>query len=680
MNTVVRLNTPYLDRFRALAASSQNQACLATHSEDIAQALLIREVELAFLELFSRGMMNGTVHTCIGQEFSAVAVAGRLEVDDWVTSNHRCHGHFIAKTNDWRPLIDELMGLESGVCRGIGSSQHLFANGFLSNGPQGALLPVGSGIAMHYKNRNQPNIAVSFIGEGTLGEGVVYEAFNLASLWSLPQLFVCENNGYSQSTPQPQGVAGSISARASAFDLKVFEANTWHLDELFSVAQAAIDYVRHEQKPAFLVLGTYRLKAHSKGDDDRPSEEIEFFESNDALNRLLSENTTLRELQEEVRQEVFNHIEQAGSASLSKAAYNVDQLPRKSSARGQIVTNERIRMVQAINHALQDSLQQGALLLGEDIVDPYGGAFKVTKGLSSRFPDQVLSTPISEAGIAGIGTGLALMGNEAYVEIMFGDFMTNIVDQVINNMSKFHHMYAFQANVPVRIRTPMGGKRGYGPTHSQSLEKHFLGIDNLLVLALTSLEDPRATTSQLRDYQGPALLVESKTDYGQLLWQNKDTMALKKLGGEYGSLILSPRKHKPNLTVVAYGGTAREIADHIEDIFVETDYVIELVVPIKLHPLDISPILRSAAKTEALIVIEDGSSPFGFGAEVLAQIAQSPISVRAGRIGAEAVPIPSQLQLEQTMLPTPEKIINDLLAFKKGELSGDGVTLPRLET
>ncbi len=662
-----------LERFRCWAQNARNDSFLPDNLDAVEQALLIREVESAFLDLFSRGLMNGTVHTCIGQEFSAVSVAANLTAEDWITSNHRCHGHFIAKTGLWQGLIDELMGLASGVCKGIGSSQHLFAEGFLSNGPQGALLPVGSGIAAHFKLKRMPNIVASFIGEGTLGEGVVYEALNLAALRSLPQLFVCENNGYSQSTPQTAGVAGSITDRAAAFGIKVFEANTWQLADLFETASAAASYVRDEGKPAFLLMGTYRLKAHSKGDDDRDPEEIAFFEEKDSLARLVADHPSLEKTRTALRNTIATHIESVEKTRISVEEYRPDQLPRKSGAKSTAVSNERIRMVQAINQGLEKALAAGGMLLGEDICDPYGGAFKVTKGLSTRFPEQVIGSPISEAGIAGMGAGLALMGHESYVEIMFGDFMTNIFDQLINNVSKFHHMYAFQASVPVRIRTPMGGKRGYGPTHSQSLEKHLVGIDNLLVLAATSLEDPRQMTEELSGYPGPAIVLENKTDYGRMLWQDKPELTLKKLGGDYGSLVLAPTTRQPNVTLVCYGGTARELADKVEDLFVETDCVAELIVLTKLHPLDITPITRSVSRTGTLIVVEDGSCPFGIGAEVLAQVAEAGVAANVYRIGAEPVPIPSIGELEHEMLPTYERVAQRLRKFKEGLRATPGI-------
>ena len=625
------------------------------------QALLIREVENTFLDLFSQGRMNGTVHTCVGQEFSAVAIAGQLDAADWVTSNHRCHGHFIAKTGHWKSLIDELMGLKSGVCMGIGSSQHLFAAGFLSNGPQAALVPVATGIALHRRSEPSGPISVSFIGEGTFGEGVLYEAMNLASLWQVPQLFVCENNLYSQSTPQSAGLAGSIAARAEAFGIRYFEADTWNVEKLLDTAKDAIDFVRSERRPAFLKVRTYRLNAHSKGDDDRDSTEVEFFRLRDPLTRLVTDHVTWQRVREEIRSEIRDHIDGASKAVLAMAEYIPDQLPRNTTAKTMEYRNEKIRMTQALNRAYRTAVANGAYMIGEDIVDPYGGAFKVTRGLSTEFPTRVVGTPISEAGVAGVGIGLSLMGSPAFVEIMFGDFFTNVFDQLISNASKFFHMYAFQASAPVRIRSPMGGKRGYGPTHSQSLEKHLVGIDNVAVVAMTSLEDPALSIESLSRMAAPAVIIESKVDYGRLLWQGTPDHSSSKLAIDFGTLVFSPNHHEATVTVVAYGDTAREVADNLKLLFVETDHVVELIVPILIHPIDIGPILKSALKTRHVIVVEDGSVACGIGAEVLAQLTERAPGLRAARVGAEPVPIPSILTLEKQLLPSIGKLMVALL-------------------
>jgi len=625
--------------------------------ESLETAILIREVEDAFLRLFAEGRMNGTVHTCVGQEFSAVAVAGKLKGGDWITSNHRCHGHFIAKTGDWKGLIDELMGLESGVCAGVGSSQHLFSPGFLSNGPQGSLVPVGTGISLHHKLSESGNITVSFIGEGTLGEGNVYEAMNLANCLRVPQLFVCENNLYSQSTPQAEVLAGDIESRARAFGLKTFESDTWDIEDLFSNASAAIDYVRKNNQPAFFLISTYRLYAHSKGDDDRSSDEVNFFHSCDSLTRLL-ELPAAQNSKQKMQKIVQQHIDSRPTKYLSLDDYIKDQLPICNPNSQKQIDNKRIRMNQALNAAYRKQLENGAFFIGEDIKDPYGGAFKVSQGLSTEYPEQVITTPISEDAITGLGIGLSMMGSQAYVEIMFGDFITHTFDQVVTNASKFYHMYAFQASAPVRIRTPMGGKRGYGPTHSQSLEKHFLGIDNFAVVALTSLVDPIETIRELANYSCPALIVENKLDYSKFLWQKPNELCAEIVGGNLGSLVISPKGADPTCTVVTYGGLAREIAENIGTIFIETDEICELVVPLCLHPMNIEPIKRSAMATGRLLVMEEGSAPFGYGSELLAKLHESDVAdLKMSRIGAIPVPIPSVFSLENEVLPSTNSII-----------------------
>jgi 2-oxoisovalerate dehydrogenase E1 component len=623
----------------------------------IREAILIRLVEQKFLDLFSQGRMNGTVHTCVGQEFSATALAGQLTDIDWVTSNHRCHGHFISKTKNWRGLIDELMGLESGVCKGIGSSQHLYATGFMSNGPQAALVPVATGIALHNKMNGLPGIAVSFIGEGTLGEGVLYESLNLASLYKVPHLIVCENNFYSQSTSQDNGLAGILLDRPKAFGIKAFDANTWDVSNLYAVAKESIDYVR-SGNPAFLAIRTYRLNPHSKGDDNRDQDEVKFFKDRDILNILLQESIW-RSFSKTVSKDIEAHISAQNNKTLNFIDYVKDQLPRKISAKLLSVTNEKKRMVQALNLGYKRTLEKGSFHIGEDIEDPYGGAFKVTKGLSSEFPDRVRNTSISEGGLVGVATGMALMGTKSFAEIMFGDFMTHTFDQLMSNASKIHHMYAFQASVPLRIRTPMGGKRGYGPTHSQSLEKHFLGIDNVGVIAFSSLIDPGIVIEETSLVECPLLLLENKIDYGKYLWSDSDDYQLFREQKIFGALKLTPRKASATITIVSYGETARHIADNLELFFVDTDLIPELICLTQLHPLDINLIERSVSKTNKILVVEDGSIDFGFGAELLSRLVERKIYLDfALRIGAESVPIPSIMSLEIEILPTISRIIS----------------------
>ena len=235
----------------------------------------IRRFEERLLELFETGVLNGTTHACIGQEADAVAVMEHLRDGDHIFSNHRCHGHYLARTGDARGLMAEIMGLPEGVCAGIGGSQHLAAPGFKSNGVQGGIVPAAAGIALAQQLSGGDAISVVFIGDGTLGEGTVYETLNLASLWQLPLLVVLEDNGWSQSTPSHLNLAGGMRERFEAFGLAVEELDSTDVLEIEAAAGRAVSVVREQRGPAALIIHTYRLCHHSKNDDNRPVEEVQ---------------------------------------------------------------------------------------------------------------------------------------------------------------------------------------------------------------------------------------------------------------------------------------------------------------------------------------------------------------------------------------------------------------------
>ena len=235
----------------------------------------IRRFEETVLENFPKGVFFGTTHTYLGQEADAVGVLQQLQEGDIVFSNHRCHGHFLAYGGDPRALFAELMGKATGVCGGRGGSQHLHWRNFYSNGVQGGIAPVAAGMALAEKLKGSGAVTVAFLGDGTLGEGIVYETLNLASLWGAPMLFVLENNHIAQTTPIEQALAGSIPARFEAFNIPVWEMDTSDVLKIASVAGPLLEEARQEQAPRALVLHTCRFGPHSKGDDTRPVEQVE---------------------------------------------------------------------------------------------------------------------------------------------------------------------------------------------------------------------------------------------------------------------------------------------------------------------------------------------------------------------------------------------------------------------
>jgi TPP-dependent pyruvate/acetoin dehydrogenase alpha subunit len=242
--------------------------------------LLIRRFEERLLAEFSTGKLVGTTHTYIGQEANAAGIFSVTDPGDVVFSNHRCHGHFLAygasspEGSDPYHLAAELMGKASGLVGGRGGSQHIHWRNFYSNGIQGGILPVATGMALAEKVKKTGMIVLAFLGDGTLGEGVLYESLNIASLWSLPVLFVVENNHYAQTTPIGMAVAGTIAGRFSAFGITTLERDTSDVLEVQAAALEVVRSVRRNGRPVGLILQTYRFSAHSKGDDVRDPTEI----------------------------------------------------------------------------------------------------------------------------------------------------------------------------------------------------------------------------------------------------------------------------------------------------------------------------------------------------------------------------------------------------------------------
>ncbi len=243
----------------------------------------IRLFEQSLLDLFSTGVLAGTTHTCLGQETVAVGVVSAIDrARDIIFSNHRGHGHFLAYCGEVERLYLEILGKAGGVCGGRGGSQHLFLDNFYSNGIQGGIVPVATGMALAEKQKRSGAVAVVFLGDGTLGEGVVYEAFNIAALWQLPVVFVIEHNGYAQSTPSALQIAGEVAARPRAFGITTTECRSTAVDEIARHAAQAVDAAR-AGGPQCLICYTYRLGPHSKGDDTRSADELREAWSRDAL-------------------------------------------------------------------------------------------------------------------------------------------------------------------------------------------------------------------------------------------------------------------------------------------------------------------------------------------------------------------------------------------------------------
>jgi 2-oxoisovalerate dehydrogenase E1 component len=260
-----------------------------------------------------------------------------------------------------------------------------------------------------------------------------------------------------------------------------------------------------------------------------------------------------------------------------------------------------------------------------------------------------------------MGNGLALSGMLPVCEIMFGDFLTLCADQLINHGAKFRYMYNEQVRVPLVVRTPMGGKRGYGPTHSQSLEKHFLGLPGTRMLALHHRFDPGVVYDRLLEtIDRLTIVIENKVLYGQKVSDEAPAgFVLEQSDGLFPVTRLSPEA-PPALTILCYGGMLMDVEKAAQKLLDEHKIVCQVVCPMQLYPLNPWPIAESVrASGGRLLIVEEGLSFAGFGAEVVAQIHESAPGALGAvrRLASTRHPIPSSGPLEKTILPSAGHVI-----------------------
>jgi len=640
---------------------STNTQAKSNTNKMFQKAILIRETEEALLDLFSKGKLNGTVHTCIGQEYIGALLPEVLTQGDVVFSNHRCHGHYIGRTDDVEGLLLEVMGSSLGAVSGVGGSQHLYhEKGFFSNGILGGMTPVAAGYA--HTMLNSSNITCFFIGDGATGEGVFYESLNLIAKFNLPIIIINENNNYSQSTSKKQTFFGNMQSRVEGFGIDYKKVSIWDIDNLINDVCCAFNDVRVKRRPIFIEVECYRLKAHSKGDDNRDDHEINSYINIDPLNVFKeNDNDLYNSYKNEARKRIDSFLANHISVTNNPKVFH----SMSESSSGSIWTDTESASNKRVNDLIYESLLESMeanekiFFIGEDIEYPYGGAFKISRDLSKIFAGRVFNMPDSEQAIVGFGNGLSLGGKVPISEIMFGDFMGLVFDQWLNHAAKFKKMYGDRFNVPMIVRTPMGGRRGYGPTHSQNIEKHFIGIPNTQVLVINPRHAPKEIYKKiLKSIDKPTLIIENKLDYTR-----KDTPINSKSNYRYhknNSAIYDLKYSIPHkdadITVVCWGGLVCDTENVINNITEVDEIVVEMIVPTMIYPLNINPIAESIKKTKKLLVIEDDNAFSTLGSEIIAQLSRLDLEFQSIQINTLDDIIPSSKLLEEKHYVSNEDI------------------------
>jgi len=298
--------------------------CLALYR----RMLLVRKAEERLARDFKAGLLPGPVHLYIGQEATAVGVCSHLGDADWITSTHRGHGHYLAKGGEVAPMFAEIYGRSTGICRGMGGSMHVadFSRGILgANGIVGGGLALAAGAALSAQLDGQKNVAVAFFGDGAASQGVLSEALNLAALWHLPLIFVCENNSFSEFSPTAAVTAGAIVDRAKPFGVTAVEVDGNDVLAVWNVAHLAVERARRGEGATLIEARTYRLHGHVEGEAAflregyRAESEVEARRSGDPIPRfrehILAAHVSQETQLAAIEGEVTSMVEEAADRS-----------------------------------------------------------------------------------------------------------------------------------------------------------------------------------------------------------------------------------------------------------------------------------------------------------------------------------------------------------------------------
>jgi 2-oxoisovalerate dehydrogenase E1 component len=654
----------------------------------------IRHFEDKVYELLSRNLIRGASHLYAGQEAVAVGAIAALRDDDLITSAHRGHGHCHAhgdsqaatpqeKQEHLNKMMAELCGKATGYCRGRGGSMHIadVEKGNLgATGIVGGNLPVATGAALAQKLLGTDGVVLCFFGDGAANNGVFHESLNMAAIWDLPVVYLCENNLYAMSVPwEKASKLPNVADRVVAYGIPGLVVDGQDILAVWEAVSQAVARARRGEGPTLIECKTYRWYGHSRSDPRayRTREEEEAWHKRDPIRllerRLLDEGLATEEELKEIEERARQAIERAVAFALEESPdpdpselYDDVYTPLKTTAadvereralRERVRHDPNMRQIsysEALNEALREEMErdQRVFLMGEDL-GLYGGAYGVTRGLIDVFGEErVRDTPISEAAVGGAAVGAAMAGMRPVAEIMYVDFTPLAMDQIANQGAKNRYMFGGKTIVPMVIRTEGGAGRGIAAHHSQSLEAlwtHFPGI--YVVMPATPYDAKGLLKTAIRD-DNPIMFIEHK-----MLYKAKGPVPEEEYLIPLG--VADVKREGEDVTVIAYSRMVLRALEAAEAL-AEEGISVEVVDLRTLKPLDTETIVRSVQKTGRAVVVYEGYKTGGFGAEVVARINELAfdwLDAPPVRLGGADVPVPMSQSLEEVAIPRVVDIV-----------------------
>ncbi len=544
---------------------------------------------------------------------------------------------------------------------------------FSHSSPIATQYPHAAGIAYAIQKDGGPGVVAVYGGEGSTSEGDWHEAMNFAGIYRLPLIVVIENNQYAISVPVAEEVAGQVADRALGYGMHGVAVDGNDALAMYAVTREAVDRARSGAGPTLIEAKTYRYYAHTSDDDDklyRTREEVESWRRRDPLillkqylieARLLSE-TLEEEMESEITDRVADAVKQAEAAPVADdplaRVYALPITPEEPVTEvEQPVAGDEINLVTAINQTLHEVMaaHPEAMIFGEDVADPKGGAFKATKGITEAFGrDRCFNTPLAESLIIGVGVGLAAAGKIPMPEIQFADFIHPAFDQILSEVSRIHYRTNGDWLCPMVIRAPYGGGIHGALYHSQSIEAFYAHIPGLKVVIPSTPADAKGLLVSSVEDPDPVLFLEPKKLYRLVKGPFPSGDHRIPLGQA------AIRRAGTDLTIVAYG-TMSYFSIEAAEILAGQGISAEVIDLRSIKPLDWPTLEASIAKTGRLLIVHEDNEFVGFGAEIAAQAAEKAFELLDAPVRRYATPdvpaFPFASELEAMVMPNTEGIV-----------------------
>jgi 2-oxoisovalerate dehydrogenase E1 component len=573
---------------------------------------------------------RGATHLCVGQEAAEAPIAVVLNPDDFITSNHRGHGHSISKGTNTRAMMAEMFGRAEGCCKGKGGSMHVaeFEKNHLgANAVVGGGLSIAGGAALGVKYAKSGQVVISFIGDGAVQEGVFNETLNMASALKVPAVFVVEDNGAAM-TGRLEDVSNisNCAVRAWGYNIPGEVVDGTNVLACWDAFHRWVEYARSGNGPVLLTIMVMRYKGHSLSDSCktyRSDEEEKIWMEQDCIRKFevqvidagIMTQVEINSLRDAIQAEIDDAVQFAWKAEEPPIESMLDDVyaktfdPAYSKLKiykhfSEAATERKLSIKDAINESLAQAFENDPRVVsfGED-VGPYGGAFGVTAGLTEKYGvDKNFDTALSEGAIVGFALGASMTQYVIpVVEIMYNDFLAQAEDQVQNQAAKARYMYGGKAKRTMVVRTTIGGGKGYSCQHGQELVSKYSNMPGLYVCVPATPFDAKGLLNTAIYSEDPVLFFEHQLLYG---------------GATFGANVPEERYAVPfgvasliregeDVTVWAYSRmlhVAFNAARRLE----REGISVELIDPRTTVPLDLETIVESVKKTRRLVCVSQG--------------------------------------------------------------------------